>query len=613
MSESERNQQQQDVPASSVIAKAGTRKKIRPTYSCLNCHKRKVKCDRVKPCGACCLRGTPSECEYGTSKRDRHYIQQSALIENLMQTCEDLKTQLAEARALANLPPLKEEDAASVSSPSSHSLARSEKTTFYEEDDRGEVVGPHITPSIKQPSSLLKELPSKESEELSSWKAYALSGEGRPDRVADQMSRSPSHDKKVLTDPALANSLIELFVERLIDNFSPQPAEVYGGTIALREASGMRVFSPLLCSAFEAACLTFAGRRHQIREVETVGHARYVRVLRLLQTALNDPKQSKSTEVLVVVLLFTIIEVIPVLPSYAFQAAERYQAFKQSSKDSLLNHQLGGLQLLQSRTPYRHRYGIERSLYVDLRLYWVTAALVKRKPTFLASKEWLTVPWPGDAPSKDIQHRLLDIAVDIPAYLAQVDEFADALKSGTTSSSELVSIQSSIWERAAELHSRLRLWKSMFADTDPHGQPWEESNTNSESDFPIFRCRNPTTMEVVTAQLLMYPNAMAATCMTYYWALDLIISTPDSGLASMLSPQERYQRACNICRSMKYYCESVPGYLVSRIMFVLRTAFDAFSDGMIEKQFAADVFRYIGDKFQFAVFSNHCASSSVKS
>lgn len=115
-----------------------------------------------------------------------------------------------------------------------------------------------------------------------------------------------SKEKVVLTDPNLANALIELYVERLVNSFSPQDVT---GTIALREARSMRVFSPILCSAFEAASLTFAGRRDGNRAVEVAGHARYLRVLRSLQNALYDPQEGKSTEVLMVVLLATIIEV----------------------------------------------------------------------------------------------------------------------------------------------------------------------------------------------------------------------------------------------------------------------------------------------------------------
>ncbi|RAH57924.1 C6 finger domain protein [Aspergillus piperis CBS 112811] len=545
-------------PEASGAAKAGSRKKIRPTYSCLNCHKRKVKCDRVKPCGACCLRGTPSECEYGTSKRDRHYIQQSALIENLLRSCENLKQQLAEARQLANLPAIKDEDGSLPSSQALYSIKESDNSVEDGDDSLDEL-----------------DLSSKaaDNQSLASPNTVALEG---------QRTRKET------------NALIEFYVERLVTDFSPPQVS---GTIALREARSLRVFSPILCSAFEAASLTFAGRRDGNRSVEVAGHSRYLRVLRSLQHALYDPQQGKSTEVLVVVLLATIIE-----------------AFKQTSKDSLLKHQLGGLELLRTRTPYRHRHGIERSLYVDLRMYWVTAALVHRKPTFLAEKDWLTVPWPGDGPAKDILQRLLDVAVHIPGYLAQVDEFSALLKGGNKPPSELVNMQSAIWERATELQGLLQVWKNMYADTYPSGGPWEENPSEADptDDFPKFRCRNPSTMQVIVGQNIMYPDLLLATSMTFYWALGLIISITDPGLVSVLGLQERYQYACNICRSMKYYTQNIPGCLISRVMFILRTAFDNFADGMVEKESMAEIFTYIGRKFELPVFSNKCTSSSVK-
>ncbi|PYH31177.1 Zn(II)2Cys6 transcription factor domain-containing protein [Aspergillus neoniger CBS 115656] len=545
-------------PEASGAAKAGSRKKIRPTYSCLNCHKRKVKCDRVKPCGACCLRGTPSECEYGTSKRDRHYIQQSALIENLLRSCENLKQQLAEARQLANLPAIKDEDGSLPSSQALYSIKESDNSVDDGDDSLDEL-----------------DLSSKaaDNQSLASPNAVVLE---------EQRTRKET------------NALIEFYVERLVTDFSPTQVS---GTIALREARSLRVFSPILCSAFEAASLTFAGRRDGNRSVEVAGHSRYLRVLRSLQHALYDPQQGKSTEVLVVVLLATIIE-----------------AFKQTSKDSLLKHQLGGLELLRTRTPYRHRHGIERSLYVDLRMYWVTAALVHRKPTFLAEKDWLTVPWPGDGPAKDILQRLLDVAVHIPGYLAQVDEFSALLKGGNKPPSELVNMQSAIWERATELQGLLQVWKNMYADTYPSGGLWEESPSEADptDDFPKFRCRNPSTMQIIVGQNIMYPDLLLATSMTFYWALGLIISTTDPGLVSVLGLQERYQYACNICRSMKYYTQNIPGCLISRVMFILRTAFDNFADGMVEKESMAEIFTYIGRKFELPVFSNKCTSSSVK-
>ncbi|GMF70472.1 unnamed protein product [Aspergillus oryzae] len=359
---------------------------------------------------------------------------------------------------------------------------------------------------------------------------------------------SLSRQKAILNDPNLASTVMELFVDRLIRNFSPDDHRKYGGTIALREASEMRMISPMLCNAFEATALTFAGRRDGNRSVELAGHAKYVRTLRQLQAALYDADGNKSTEVLVVVLLSTITEV-----SYGrcigFPVLTSSQAFKQTSKDSIFRHQLGGLELL----------------------------------------------------------------LDIPGYLSRIDEFGAMVDKAAACTFELTGMQSSIWQQATELQARLDMWKAVYADTYPSGTAWEVHDTESKDDFPVFRYRNTSSMSVTVAKVLHYPDILLATSMCFYWALSLVVSASDSGLVSVLGPQQRYQFACDICRSMKYYINNIPGYLMSRIMFVLRTAFDAFSPGMIEKEFIAELFQYIGRKLEFPVFSNKCTSSAVKS
>ncbi|RAH78943.1 C6 finger domain protein [Aspergillus japonicus CBS 114.51] len=577
---------QLDPPAPS---KAAARKKVRPTYSCLNCHKRKVKCDRVKPCGACCLRGTPSECDYGTSKRDRQYIQQATLIDNLLRSCESLKQQLAEARQLANNPAVKAEEGPLSRRRPLH-LGR--KPNDWDEEDALEDSDLSVEDS-GQVSLIPRD-------------AMVLSEDHEGQSCQRIHGSSPfMKEKRVLTDPMAAGVAIEFFIERLVDNFSPVNVS---GTIALREAKEMRILSPILYKAFEAASLTFAGRQYHNKALEVAGNSKYIKVLHLLQTALNEPQGNQSTELLLVVLLSTIIE-----------------AFRQTSVTSIFRHQLGGLALLRARTPYRHRHGVERSLFVDLRLYWVTAALVHRKPTFLSSEEWLTVPWSCDGPSKDILQHLLDVAVHIPDYLSQIDDLQVALKNPAVSPSELVTMQSAIWVRAHELQSMLQTWKRTYADTYAGGGPREESGLDvhpstrksgadgrGEAVFPVFQCRDPSTMQITAATNLVYPDLLLATSMCYYWALNLVITATDTGLVDVLGLQERYEFACNICRSMKYYTQMVPGCLVSRIMFVLRTAFDNFPDGMVEKQSMAELFAYIGRRFAFPVFSNQCTSSSVR-
>lgn len=49
----------------------------RQLLSCTKCRERKVKCDRTKPCSACCARGAPKECHFVAEGGDYAPIQQS--------------------------------------------------------------------------------------------------------------------------------------------------------------------------------------------------------------------------------------------------------------------------------------------------------------------------------------------------------------------------------------------------------------------------------------------------------------------------------------------------------------------------------------------------------
>ena len=48
-------------------------------------------CDRVKPCGACCLRGAPEQCSLETSDDAQSYISQANEIKRLRKEVSDLE------------------------------------------------------------------------------------------------------------------------------------------------------------------------------------------------------------------------------------------------------------------------------------------------------------------------------------------------------------------------------------------------------------------------------------------------------------------------------------------------------------------------------------------
>ncbi|CAK4031782.1 transcriptional regulatory [Lecanosticta acicola] len=71
----------------------------RQLLSCTKCRERKVKCDRTKPCSACCARGHPKECEFVVGEgNDYSPIQQSYEIRKLRAENQRLKERLQQAR-----------------------------------------------------------------------------------------------------------------------------------------------------------------------------------------------------------------------------------------------------------------------------------------------------------------------------------------------------------------------------------------------------------------------------------------------------------------------------------------------------------------------------------
>lgn len=244
----------------------------------------------------------------------------------------------------------------------------------------------------------------------------------------------------------------------------------------------------------------------------------------------------------------------------------------------------------------------------------MTTAIASRKKTFLANDDWKTVPWSADGHPKDILHLLLDISVDIPEFLGNYDALKSAVRHKNFSQDQVLSEQKRVQAAASELDRRLEHWHLAYALTYEHGYMSEAAvdSITSDEDFPHFQCCDLGTNETYVPTILIYPDFMLAVTMCLYRALRLVVAgSSDDGLVAVLPPAERYQIAVDICRSMRYYLHTVPGFLVSRIMFVLRVAFDTFTDGMIEKTFVQELFWYIGNKYRFPVFMNRCSESST--
>lgn len=224
------------------------------------------------------------------------------------------------------------------------------------------------------------------------------------------------------------------------------------------------------------------------------------------------------------------------------------------------------------------------------------------------------MPWPENGPQKDILHFLLDIAVDIPAFLGDYDAFQSAVTQTKLPPAQLASMQNKIQATATILDRRLQLWHNINGSNYELGCPEERPAEEfiNDDQLPRFHIRDVTTGQITQPSVLVYPDLLLATTMCLYRALRLVVAGgDDDGFIAVLSPSERYELAVDICRSIPYYLKTVPGFLVSRLMFVIRVAFDTFSMGTIERDFVQQLFSYIGNKYNFRVFSNQCSESST--
>lgn len=103
--------------------------------------------------------------------------------------------------------------------------------------------------------------------------------------------------------------MLDVFIERFVDAFSPVVQSKTGQAGALRRAAEIRMFSPILVDAFESVSIAYFGRSIQDKNLEAAGFRLYPRVLRSLQQALQDPQRSKAESTLVTVTLLMAFEV----------------------------------------------------------------------------------------------------------------------------------------------------------------------------------------------------------------------------------------------------------------------------------------------------------------
>lgn len=102
---------------------------------------------------------------------------------------------------------------------------------------------------------------------------------------------------------------MDLFVEQFVDAFAPDGGDDCGRSDAIRKAGSDRMFSPLLNEAFKAVSVTYFAQGVGSRGALAHGYRTYCGVLNHLNSALVDPRQSRSAGVFATVILLMAYEV----------------------------------------------------------------------------------------------------------------------------------------------------------------------------------------------------------------------------------------------------------------------------------------------------------------
>ncbi|KAE8386306.1 hypothetical protein BDV23DRAFT_163516 [Aspergillus alliaceus] len=384
--------------------------------------------------------------------------------------------------------------------------------------------------------------------------------------------------------------VLENVLQRLLDAYCSKTENTQIQPAVLEQVASLRHSSPLICEALWAASLLIIGRSDSNPGLVSAGFLYYNKAIRLLGRLLSQLSGQLSLEALGATYLFGVIEM------------------STSSHTALLKHAGWALHLLQRRSPQLHQTGLGKSLFLDVRIYWVTFAILRRRRTLLATEEWLAIPWVNDKRPKDILQQLLDIASGVPSFLAELDYIMSMVNENCLSPLEMRTQQGKLNARADKTFRQLDAWKESVASAYPPGSI-SKSPAPYKDDFPIFQCYNPKT-EVEFATHYEYPNVILAHTMCYYWALLLVISEPTPIPLHSLKPCERYTIACNICRSIRYFIYAAPKNLIYRLLFPLLIAHSVFVPGSVEMEFLRDVSNYIERHFRTAIFTSMMGSLS---
>ncbi|KAJ9197728.1 transcriptional regulator family: Fungal Specific TF [Paecilomyces variotii] len=572
--------------------------KNRTQHSCTNCRKRKVKCDRVQPCSACCRRGDGFECTYVASVESRKYMRQAEIIATLKHKIEALEKGDPEDQTSCETPTADEQNPA---------LRTLDKIAFGSADEVAKIVSQlrgktdlSISPT-DNPNDVGKDAGCKRrrSDDESS-----DDDQGPCDHIKSLGSETGSLGSQMNSsdDTALSESagtlevFQDVFLDTFLSHFAPDDNWRCDSDLSHHEMrwlySVARSMSSLPHSrrALHSIATASFGKLHGDARITATGHSMYAATLETFRRSIST--RTVSTDSLCTTLILWLFEMI-----------------NYSTPCGWLYHLYGAEELFQLKGPDNFALGVEHELFLCFREHGIIASMIKMQPTFLSDHKWKTLPWSGDVPSKNIFHRLLDHVADIAGIFALYSRIEVQAFWEYISLSEIDESQQQLVSQATDVVDRLREWKAEWTDNYAQGQPYEvptlpqdQRQSWDTQGFQLPPCPHPKEHNYGRSETsIYYPDFILAHSMILYYGSMVLLSRIGHE-SSLISDEETEDICRRICRSVEYHIFFAPGGRgATALMFALRQAYLWFPVDRPEREWLEDLFVWMREMVPLAV------------
>ncbi|KAH8901316.1 hypothetical protein GQ53DRAFT_835169 [Thozetella sp. PMI_491] len=337
---------------------------------------------------------------------------------------------------------------------------------------------------------------------------------------------SPSAQRSLSEDGSLNSAVAHItprhaFRQQLISAFLDDymPAEhttaAYRGRFWLVDVARTAHLTPHLEATVLAVCTARLGFRDGNNSLVQNSLVLYGNGLAQLQKAIDHPALRLQEQTLATCVAFTMYE---------------FSKSTEPSRGEFAAHYNGTTQLMQLRGPTLHASGLGYAILRALRVQSMYQGLERRKPTILARKEWLEVPWAA-RPPKDAHDQAIDIILKLPAIYAHDNEadneqasFADRL------AANLRRIWA-CWRIDKEMTAWLEISRDEYGSTPYWPAPTILTDSETASDEPYAlqydfasHMAAQTMIKGWLAQMLLYHHLCQA-----YRALRKLVATRPGG------------------------------------------------------------------------------------